>query len=198
MNLRRKCSIISLTCLLSGQILASGFGFAQPNPAPASKLSAAITFRCLWWSEKQMDGLNPNAPPPKTTEVTLNKWEYSDPIGVPHPDVVDLVVELGNTADAEVNDLTVNVSTRWLIGPQSKKSRAVWGKAALVERLSSFKIAGHDKHILRIPVNLADQMRRLEKTRFWPWRLQATVLVTSASGKALLRKQADLPITPGD
>lgn len=198
MKFRRKCSIITLVGLLSGQVLASSFGFAQPKPAPASKLSAAITFRCLWWSEKQMDGLNPNSPPPKTTEVILKKWEYSDPVGVPHPDVVDIVVELGNDADTEATDLTVNVSTRWLIGPQSKKSRAVWGKAASVERLSSFKIAAHGKQALRIPVNLAEQMKRLEKTRSWPWRLQVTVVVTSASGKTLLRKQADLPITPGD
>lgn len=198
MKFRRKYSIICLVCLLAGQALASGVGLAQSKPAPASKLSAAITFRCLWWSEKQMDGLNPNSPPPKTTEVTLNKWEYSDPIGVPHPDVVDVVVELGNDADTEAGNLTVKVSTRWLIGPQSKKSKAVWGKAAAVERLSDFKIVAHGKHTLRIPMKLAEQMKRLEQTRSWPWRIEVTVLVTSASGKTLLRKQADLPITPGD
>ena len=145
-----------------------------------------------------MDGLNPNSPPPKTTEVVLKKWEYSDPIGVPHPDVVDAVMELGNDTDAEVSNLTVNVSTRWLIGPQKNKARAVWGKAASVERLSAFKLDAHAKHTLRIPVNLAEQMKKLEKTRSWPWRLQVSVIITSSSGKVLMRTQADLPITPGD
>lgn len=198
MKLQRFCSIIFLSSLFWGQVLFSSTVDAQPKPVSPAKLSAAVTFRCLWWSETQMDGLNPNSPPPKTTEVILKKWEYSDPIGVPHPDIVDLVVELGNDTATALNNLNVNVSARWLIGPQTNKYRAVWRKSASVERLSSFKLDPHGKHTLRIPVNLAEQMKKLEKTRSWPWRLQATILITSGTGKVLLKTQADLPITPGD
>lgn len=198
MNLRHKRSIICLVGLLYAQVLVSGVADAQPKPVTAAKLSAAITFRCLWWSETQMDGLNPNSPPPKSTEVILKKWEYSDPVGVPHPDVLDAVVELSNDSEAALTNLTVDVSTRWLIGPQSKRVRAVWGKAASVERLSMFKLDARAKHTLRISVNLAEQMKKLEKTRSWPWRLQTVVTITSASGKVLTKTQADLPITPGD
>ena len=41
-----------------------------------------------------MEGLNPNKPPPKETVVRIEKWEYSDPIAVPHPDNVSLIVNV--------------------------------------------------------------------------------------------------------
>jgi hypothetical protein len=43
-----------------------------------------------------MEGITPNAPPPKGTEVKLTKWEYSDPVGVPHPDTVDVLFTLSS------------------------------------------------------------------------------------------------------
>lgn len=51
-------------------------------------------FECKWWSEDQMENLDPDHPPSKDTTVRLQKWEYSDPIGVPHPDTVSLIVEI--------------------------------------------------------------------------------------------------------
>jgi hypothetical protein len=171
---------------------------AQPPAASAPNVMAAVTFRCLWWSEEQMKGLNPNSPPPKATEVTIKRWEYSDPIGAPHPDVVDVVVDLRNRTDAPANNLVVYVSALWQIGPQKNKARAVWGKRALLRRFSAVSLDAHGSQTLRAPVNLAEKMKKLVGARSWPWRLRAQITVTSVSGKLLHRNTADLPIIPGD
>jgi hypothetical protein len=187
---------------LLASLLALGLASDRPRAQTLSgqkpKLAVAITFRCLWWSDVQKNGLNPNAPPPKTTEVVLRKWEYSDPIDVPHPDVVDVVVELRNESEVEAKNLMVDISTRWQTGPQRSRAKAVWGKTASVQRLSPFNLEAHAAHTLRVPVNLAERMKKLEKTGSWPWRLQATVTITSPTGKVLARTQANLPVTPGD
>src|SRR6266568_1294352 len=46
-------------------------------------------FEAIWWSPQQMENLDPSNPPPKNTRVTLSNWEYSGPVGGPHPDTVD-------------------------------------------------------------------------------------------------------------
>lgn len=33
-------------------------------------------------------------PPPKKTGVRIEKWEYSDPGGVPHPDKVEILAKI--------------------------------------------------------------------------------------------------------
>ena len=78
---------------------------ATPIPAGAatpSNLDVQAHFECLWWSEREMEGINPDRPPPKTTRLRIAKWEYSDPIGVPHPDEVILVVRLRVPRDRAV------------------------------------------------------------------------------------------------
>ncbi|MGH9769804.1 MAG: alpha/beta hydrolase [Blastocatellia bacterium] len=100
---------VCLACLLA-PAATPHFSWAQPPAASAPNVTATVSFRCLWWSEEQMKGLNPNSPPPKTTEVTIKRWEYLDPIGAPHPDVVDVVVDLRNQTDAPANNPVVYVS----------------------------------------------------------------------------------------
>jgi hypothetical protein len=189
---------IWLVCLLGlGSELI--YARAQQASTPAPHVSTAITFRCLWWSDEQKNGLNPNAPPPKTTEVILKKWEYSDPIEVPHPDVVDVVVEIRNDSDLPAADLTVDVATRWRIGPLRNEDQATWGKATSAQRLSVASLSPRGTHTLRVPVNLAEKMKQLRPKRTWPWALRAQATATSAaSGKILSTIEADLPITPGD
>lgn len=62
--------------------------------AAPSALQARAHFECLWWAESQMEGLRSDSPLPKTTRVRLEKWEYSDPVGVPNPDEIILVLTL--------------------------------------------------------------------------------------------------------
>jgi len=71
--------------------------------------SVAASYECLWWAPAQMVDLDPNKPPPKATPTPLSRWEYSDPVGVPHPDIVTLVVR-ASAADAA----TLVVRTQWL------------------------------------------------------------------------------------
>jgi hypothetical protein len=94
--------------------------------AQAPLVSTTITFRCLWWSDQQKNGLNPNHPPPKTTEVTIKRWEYSDPIEVPHPDVLDVVVEVKNISSESLKDVVVEVATNWRVGSMKAEQSAIW------------------------------------------------------------------------
>ncbi len=75
-------------------IPAMALCLATGSCAPTGKASPpVIHFECLWWSLAQQEHFNPNAPPTKSTLVRLTKWEYSDPVGVPHPDTVDGVIQ---------------------------------------------------------------------------------------------------------
>jgi hypothetical protein len=174
------------------------FPRAQSPVAATPKISSAISFRCLWWSDEQKNGLNPNSPPPKTTEIIIDKWEYSDPIEVPHPDVVDIVVDLRNDSDEPAQNLTVNFSVRWQVGPLKNKSRAVWGRAFRLKRLSIPQLDAQSGQTLRVPVNIEEKMKRLFAKGSWPWILRARVTISGASGRILHRVESDLPIIPGD
>jgi hypothetical protein len=187
---------VFLVCSLAGAG-ATHSSWAQPR-VPEPKVSATVSFRCLWWSEEQMNGLNPNSPPPKNTEVRIEKWEYSDPIGVPHPDVVDVVVELRNEGEVKAGNLVVDVSAFWMTGPQKSKARARWERRVSLRRFSAVSLEARAAQTLRVGVNVAEKMKKLRATRSWPWTLRAQITVSTASGKLLAKTTADLPITPGD
>lgn len=182
-----------LACLLAA-MAAPRLSRAQPLP----KVSAAVTFRCLWWSDLQKNGLNPNSPPPKNTEVTISKWEYTDPIEVPHPDVVDVVVDLRNQLDSPAENLVVDISARWKTGPQRNKARAVWRRGASLKRFTAVRLDARGSLSLRVPVNLAEKMNALSASRSWPWALRVRVAISTASGRPVQKITADLPIIPGD
>jgi hypothetical protein len=72
-----------------------------------------------------MNGMDPNNPPPKQTHIVLKRWEYSDPIGVPHPDSVDLAIEVRNGDGTALDGAVVDVEAQWLEGPQRRKAGSV-------------------------------------------------------------------------
>ncbi len=86
--------------------------------AAADTLSASAHYECLWWSAYQQAHFNPNHPPPQETRIQLDHWEYSDPVGVPHPDTIILVVTLISTS--LTTPVTISVTTRWLGGGPEK------------------------------------------------------------------------------
>src|SRR5215510_2763262 len=103
------------------------FACNRPGPqVPAPAVNATLSFKALWWSQSQMENLNPNAPPPKTQVIELERWEYTDPIGVPHPDTVDLVASLSIPPGSSAVHLNARTTGRWKIGPQSDADKAVW------------------------------------------------------------------------
>ena len=163
-------------------------------------LSTEVSYRALWWSLEQMNGMNPNAPPPKTTEVQLGKWEYSDPIGVPHPDVVDVTVVVENHSNQPAINVVIAVGSRWSVGPMKDKVKAAWESDAFtpIYRSQVMTIAPHGRQLLKVPVDLAAKMKSLEAAGSWPWALE-TQAITSAAGVATsVKTRAVLPITPGD
>jgi hypothetical protein len=161
-------------------------------------VSVEVSFRCLWWSPEQMNGLNPNAPPPKTTEVSIDKWEYSDPVGVPHPDKIDVVIQIKNES-ADAASALADVTGRWRVGPFTDEKRAEWGATSSLGREGPFRIEPSQAHTIRVPVDIATKMAELEKTEAWPYALRVDVSIADAGSQATLASaQAELPIFRGD
>jgi hypothetical protein len=134
------------------------------------------SYHALWWSPNQMVGLDPNHPPKKATPVVLSKWEYSDPVGVPHPDIVTLVVTFKPNIVAASR---VSVRTRWRVGRK-------WLKGPRVEAPEKSVAAGTNSVSFEIPV--ADGINRLS-----PNLLRSDVLVNGH-----VAAHADLPVQIGD
>jgi len=170
------------------------------EPAKSSspgKLPTEISFSCLWWSESQMEGLNPNSPPPKNTEVKLSKWEYSDPIGVPHPDTVDVAVTVHNPTSESLSNLEVEIRMQWKTGPLGKQSAAIWSEPTVVKR-QGISVEAGGQQTVRASVDLKKQMDQLDKQKKWPFVLRAVAEVRTPASGVVSQAQADLPIKPGD
>jgi len=147
-----------------------------------------------------MEGLNPNNPPPKNTEVELSRWEYTDPIGVPHPDVVNAVITLVNHGKQSIADLGVVTEGEWKIGPLDDESRARWeGVVTLAKTEERFQVPPESNHTIRTSVDLKQMMNALEAKSQWPYMLRVTVTVQQAAAKqSLARTQVEFPIRPGN
>jgi hypothetical protein len=158
-------------------------------------LQTDIAFLCMWWSEAQMEGLNPNSPPPKNTEVKLSKWEYSDPIGVPHPDTLDVAVTVQNP-NAAASNLDVEIRVQWRTGPQGKPSAATWSEPVVLKH-EGLSVEAGGRQTVKVPVDLKKKMDELEKQKKWPFALRAIAGVKAASA-VVSQAQAELPIKPGD
>lgn len=164
--------------------------------SPPGKLQTEIAFLCMWWSEAQMEGLNPNSPPPKNTEVKLSKWEYSDPIGVPHPDTFDVAVTVKNPNANAAANLDMEIRVQWKIGPQGKPSAATWSEPGVLKQQGLSVDAGGQQTI-KASIDLKKKMDDLEKQKKWPFALRAIADVKAASSGAS-QSEAELPIKPGD
>lgn len=143
-----------------------------------------------------MEGLNPNSPPPKNTEVKLSKWEYSDPIGVPHPDTVDLAVTVHNPYANAASNLNVEIRVQWKTGPQGKPSAAIWSEPAVLKQ-QGLSVDAEGQQIVKAPVDLKKKMDELEKQKKWPFALRVVADVKAASA-VVSQSQAELPIKAGD
>jgi hypothetical protein len=145
-----------------------------------------------------MEGLNPNAPPPKNTEVKLAKWEYSDPVGVPHPDTIDIVVNVVNSAGQPLSNVNVQVNGEWKIGSLKDESAARWSEASSMKTFEGVSLPSKGSQTLRVPVDLKSLMDSHWKHGRWPYGLRATVIVKAPGLPESRSASAELPITPGD
>jgi len=193
------CVAVSATACSPPATSPQEAGGTAPQEAPAPKLRADVSFACLWWSEAQMEGLNPDAPPPKNTEVRITKWEYSDPVGVPHPDVVDIVVTLVDSSGQARSDLEVEVATEWKEGSLRDATDAVWSRATVIQNFSNVSIGSSGQQTLRVPVDLEAVMDSLAQQQKWPYGLRATATVRDRNSvERLVEGAAELPIQRGD
>jgi len=199
---KRKSSVlqryfaIDAIVLIAGSIAANSSIQGAPRAAQAH-FSISVQFDCLWWSEPQMDGMDPNHPPPKNTRVKLKRWEYTDPIGVPHPDIVDVAVQIRNDSARDGIAILPEVNIQWFEGALNNKASAKWGRKIRLAKPTSFRLAPGETKSIRFPIDIASEMAALSTARQWPWALRA-VVTTSASGVTVGSTQLELPIIPGD
>jgi hypothetical protein len=171
-----------------------------PEATPHYPIQTDLSFSCLWWSEDQQVGLSLNSPPPKTTEVKITEWQYSDPVSTPHPDQVDLIVSLANKDAQDLTNLEVEVSGEWKIGAFHRRSKdAVWRRPNVLKEFHEINLEKSGKQTLRIPVDLKSMMDELDKTHQWPFAFRSTVSVRRHGSPELLSKASvTFPIIPGD
>ncbi|MBS0643050.1 MAG: hypothetical protein U1E70_27880 [Acetobacteraceae bacterium] len=162
--------VIGLLPVLLVLIVAGGAG------RDTSALEVKARYECLWWSPRQMENLNPDKPPPQETRVVIDRWEYTDPVGVPHPDTVILVVTL---RAATARDVRLAVKTQWLT---SKWTAAVFATTQTV------RIEAGSTRDVELTIPVADMILERHARR-----LRSLVLI---DGNPVTR--ADLPVVVGD
>jgi hypothetical protein len=140
-----------------------------------------------------MEGMDPNNPPPKGTRVAIKRWEYTDPVGVPHPDVVDLAVEIRNDSHMTVEGVSPVVQIRWSEGLLRHKESAAWGKVIVLPAPVAINLAAGETKTLHFNIDVATKMAELARKQEWPWSLRAII-----TGAAPTPTKLDLPIVPGD
>jgi hypothetical protein len=144
-----------------------------------------------------MEGMDPNNPPPKETRVELRQWEYTDPIGKPHPNVIEVAVQIRNDSGREVDAIIPEVEIQWLEGALSKKASADWGEKIPLPKPTPFSLISGRSKTTRIPVDVAAEMATLAPVHRWPWSLRA-LITTRAAGIVVGSTLLELPIIPGD
>jgi hypothetical protein len=175
------------------------FAACTPEIIQPSGLTAEVEFRCLWWSTAQMENFDPNNPPPKATEVAIERWEYSDPVGVPHPDIVDVVVTLKSNGGGGKGAVSATLSGQWRVGPIKDASSADWTPLQALKSWESVAIGEASSGVLRLPIDVAGRISALEKTGAWPWAFRAVLTVAPERSNArLIRREVELPIVLGD
>lgn len=172
--------------------------FASCGGEPDSgEIRLDVEFHSMWWSESQMEGLDPDNPPAKRTEVVLQAWEYTDPIGVPNPDTVDIVATLHGVP--EDTPVAMAARTRWKIGPLEDEKGAEWTAGDGLAAAGSRSKRADGAHVMRWQgIDLSARQRELFATGRWPWALEAVVTAKSPDGHFNAKATAILPILPAD
>lgn len=165
------------------------------SPSAAGAADVKLKFQCLWWSPVQMEGMNPDAPPPKNTPTEISKWEYSDPVGVPHPDQVDLI---GENKGGGAEEAYAVVERRWKVGPLKNRKKAIWERWEL-STSSSIKLPVKGDFKIGT-VDIKGKMEPLFAKDRWPFELEMRVTLYSdhTKKKTLSVLKANLPLAPGD
>jgi hypothetical protein len=98
---------------------------------------------------------------------------------VPHPEVVDLAIQIHNDSATALEGATVEVESQWLEGQQSRKASAVWRNRMPVGKPLTVRIPPNEKQTVTVPIDLAEKMKALGATNRWPWAVRTFVYVES-------------------
>lgn len=184
----------SLYLVLLASLVAAG---CSRKPKLAPEITVAGTFEAMWWSTQQMENIDPNNPPPKGTRVMLTKWEYSDPVGVPHPDTVDFVATIRNAQGRAPITINPKVQVQWMEGSIKDRGTAAWAAPLEREGGGLIVVEGGQTQQLRVPIDLAAKMKTMEAAGRWPWQLRVNLMLLS-DNRQVAQVSRELPITPGD
>lgn len=166
----------------------------------SNKLSINTVFHASWWSPVQMENMDLDNPPTKNTDVIIDKWEYSDPVGVPHPDAVELAIEL-TTTDAGIDKVYVVAIQRWKIGSITKQASAQWTKNINLNIANPVKLVpGRTTKTLIKNIDLKKIQEESFKKRQWPWLMEIQLMIfhDSKHTQLLGTKTVSLPMIPAD
>lgn len=195
---RRLRRTIAALLVLAPLALAAAETTPRPDPRRA-RVQATLAFACKWWTQAQMEGLDPDAPPPKEAEVRIRRWEYSDPVGVPHPDVVDVLLSVRNGGARPLPRVRVELVAEWKVGPLREPRRAVWTDRTVLPASPALSLEPGGTGAVRVPIDLKARMDALHAQERWPHRLRVTATLREGIGAAALaRAVAELPIVAGD
>jgi hypothetical protein len=182
-------------------VLCIGCQRQQPSVSEEATPSVAVSFRGLWFSEDEMRrlGQGETAVSP-TQDVELEAWEFTDPIGTPHPDVVNVIVRITSPSDAPPRDVRIGVREQWKTGSAEGESTAAWGDPLPERQLDgTSRLASGAITEVRLPVAVGNMVRTLGSKDRYPWRLRVLVeLRDASSSRSLVTADKELPIIPGD
>jgi len=174
-------------------------GCIRSLPPVSDALAGELHFGANWWTTDQMEDLDPDNPPPKADNIKLEVWDPSDPVGTPHPDVIDVVINIQNyTLESSIR---LKAESRWLIGDfYGDQSSGEWTN---FQPLSDPIVVEIDRKTTRevtvsqIPVR--KKLDALAQNNQWAYLLEVSVVVESTSAprqpirlrRQLALKQAD-------
>jgi hypothetical protein len=178
----------------------AGFSLGLAPLAPAQQIKLETEFRTLWWSDEQMGKFDPNKPPPKETEVVIDKWEYSDPVGVPHPDSMTAHIRVHNTGSTPAAAFKLVVQTRWKEGPARSKKLARWTAPRTLKTFPVARLEPGKETKVEVPIDIKTRMDVLDRRDWWPHELELIVIAQSSKpgSKPLARAVRPFPVFRGD
>jgi len=157
-------------------------GCSQPLQTPTIAVEVEIKFIANWWTVEQMEDLDPDDPPIKKDRIDLQKWDPSDPVGTPHPDIIDVTVSIQNLVSEY--STKVHANYRWLVGPISKKSDAQWTdvEPMTINHLIQ-QTAQPDMELSMGTLKIKDKLYTLFQSDQWAYTLEVTVFGSSVKGE---------------
>jgi hypothetical protein len=173
----------------------------RTTPAPPATPALEVSFHGVWYSQAEMHRIGQGEKNVKPTEtLELKTWEYTDPVGTPHPDIVQVVVRVTNPAAGAARDAYLTLQEQWKIGGAKGEDTASWGEPLPMRRFAEdARLTPGGTSTFSVPIAVGDLVRKLGSHDKYPWRLRVSIQLRDPGSKEpLAATQAELPIIPGE